>query len=104
VARIAPWMVDQRKRDKARAVADKACTRYGVFVWEGNGRYPADKVIGGKLYKSDKLAAKSPAANEQGGRDRVIRTVDVCTSDQKKAIFEKLVYGEPDPNVFGRRR
>ena len=97
---LSAMMAEQRKREKARAVADKACKRYGVFVWTGENRYPIENVIGGKLYKSEKLASKSAAAQENGGHGRAVRSVDVCTNDEKKAIFEKLIYGEP----LGRSR
>jgi len=66
----------ERARENARAL--KACTRHGVFEWTGENRYPAEKAIGGKLYKSEKLAQKAADKGYADGKNWVVRTVRLC--------------------------
>ncbi len=73
-----------RDREKAIEATDKACTRWGVFVWRGDGRYPHADVVGGKLYKSRTLADK--AADRDPERRHVARSVDVCSSAERDRI------------------
>ena len=83
-----------RAREKANEAAEKACTRYGVFVYEPVNRYYAENAVDGKLYKSVKLADKAAARDVGHIKNHVVRHVDICTTADRDTLRNKLLYGE----------
>lgn len=53
----------------------RARTRWGVFIWNGEGRYPAEAAVEGKLYKSEKVADKARLRLDPAEQTLVLRPV-----------------------------
>lgn len=66
---------DWKRQERVRAAKKKLCTRYGVFVWNRDGRYPRRAAVG-KLHRSEKLAQRQ--ADRRPGENLVVRSVEVC--------------------------
>ncbi len=80
-----------QERERVNAAATKACTRFGVFVYQGGSlpRYRPEEAVDGKLYKSRKLADKVAAKDVGYAKNHVVRSIDVCTMAERDALVRK---------------